>query len=753
MNKILPFCFFIIILCFSGNYSRAQTYQLAGNPVNTTGWTVVPTATVNTDFIQLTPDTNNQSGSIRLNDPINLKYCDKWRVEFDFRMDSNQNSNGDGIAFWYLVNPPIASVLGSGLGVSQNAVGFIVGFDTYNNTTTATMSKVHVAYGQVANTTDSNNVEFFNVPGSSFHSPDLNTTQPFQGTTYKHVEVTAQVDTVAPANWIVKITIDGNVICNQSFAPAGTAAAMTVGYFGFSASTGGARSRHSIKNVKIYTDKVPILLNSISQSFCPNPTTGYGSVNLTSYNSQFVSNPSNYTFTYYPLGSSTPIANPTNYQFNTNTTVTVVIKDNAGILCDNPDGKIQLSIAPFKAEDKTILACNNNKIGTATFNLNTAAVTGVPGSVKKYYKTLNDLNADTNEILNPDSYLSVPGVVYVKVTTPQGCTGNAKITLAFYAETPVKEATLRACFIENNITNAVFDLNSADVTSLTSGFTKKYYTSVANALSGTNEIVSFLQYISASTTVYAKVTDSNGCFAIAKINLIVLLPVKSGILKDKTLCIGEKTNLDAGPGFNGYEWSTGETTQSIKDVGVGEYWVKLKTGNCITTQIVKVMAAPNPVIANIDINHNTITVYVAGGTPPYQYSLDGATWQTSNIFTGLARGEVKVYVKDFYNCSPVEVQITVPNLVNAITPNGDNINDFIDYSALGYKKNLVFTVYDRYGNKMYEAGKMRNFTWNGMASGKRVPTGTYWYTISWNENNKNNTETKYSGWVLVKNRE
>ncbi len=119
MNKILPFCFFIIILCFSGNYSRAQTYQLAGNPVNTTGWTVVPTATVNTDFIQLTPDTNNQSGSIRLNDPINLKYCDKWRVEFDFRMDSNQNSNGDGIAFWYLANPPIASVLGSGLEFSQ----------------------------------------------------------------------------------------------------------------------------------------------------------------------------------------------------------------------------------------------------------------------------------------------------------------------------------------------------------------------------------------------------------------------------------------------------------------------------------------------------------------------------------------------------------------------------------------------------------------------------------------------------------
>ncbi|AZA81678.1 hypothetical protein C1637_03635 [Chryseobacterium lactis] len=753
MNKKLLVNFIIVILFISGNLSLAQTYQLSGNPVNTTGWTLVPTAAINTDFIQLTADTNDQSGSIRLNDPINLKYCDKWRVEFDFRMDSNQNYNGDGIAFWYLANPPIASVLGSGIGVSQNAVGFIVGFDSYNNTTSTTMSKVHVAYGQVQNTTDTNNVEFFNVPGSSFHSPDLNSTQPFQGTTFKHVEVTAQVDPAAPTNWIVKITMDGNVICNQSFAPSGTAAAMTVGYFGFSSSTGGARSRHSIKNVKIYTDKVSILQNSVTQSFCPNPSTGYGSVNLTSFNSQFVNNPSNYTFTYYPFGSSTPIANPTNYQFNANTTVTVVIKDNAGILCDNPDGKILLTIAPFKAEDKTILACNNNKAGTATFNLNSAAVTDVPGVVKKYYKTLSDLTADTNEIMYPDNYLSAPGVVYVKVTTPQGCTGTAKITLAFYPETPVKEATLRSCFIENNITNAIFNLTSADVTSLTTGASKKYYTSVSDALSGTNEIMNSLQYMSTTTAVYVKVTDSNGCFAIAKINLIVLPPVKSAILKDKTVCIGEKTDLDAGPGFNGYEWSTGETTPSIKDVGVGLYWVKLKTGNCITTQIVKVLAAPNPVISSIDINHNTITVNVSGGTPPYQYSIDGGTWQTSNIFTGLARGEVRVFVKDFYNCPPVEVQITVPNLVNAITPNGDNINDFIDYSALAYKKNLIFIVYDRYGNKLYEAGKVRNFTWDGMASGKRVPTGTYWYTISWNENNKNNTETKYSGWVLVKNRE
>lgn len=749
MNKNLLFYFTILLFCFSGKY-HSQTYQLAGTPFTTTGWTMVAPTIASTDFIQLTPDTNNQSGSVRLNDPINLKFCDKWRVEFDFRMDSNQTANGDGLAFWYLANPPVASVLGSGLGVSQNAVGLIVGFDTYNNTTTAVMSKVHVAYGQVANTTDNNNVEFFNVAGSSFHSPDLNTTLPFQGATYKHVEVSAQVNTLFPTQWIIEIKIDGTVICNQSFAPSGASGTMTNGYFGFSASTGGNRSRHSIKNVKIYTDKVSILQPSVAQTYCPNPTTGAASANLTLFNSQFVATPSNYTFT-YAVGGTT-ITNPTNYQFSANTTVNVFIKDNTGILCDNPDGQIQLSLSPFTANNSTISECNNNNSTTATFNLTTANVSAVPGIIKKYYRTMADLNAGTNEITNPTAFVSGPTIVYVKVTTPQGCSGTAQITLNFLPLPVVTDGNLQACAIPTNPTIGVFDLTSANVTTEAS-ITKKFYTSLANALAGTNEIPTPILYTSVSTDVYVKVTAISGCFIIKKITLKVIPPVRSTVLKDKIICIDDRTSLDAGTGFDGYEWSTGATTQSIQGVPVGSYWVILKTGNCYFMQTVTVKAASNPVIASLDITNNTITVNVQGGTAPYQYSLDGITWQDSNVFTGLPRGENKIFVKDFYNCDPIEVQVTVPNLLNAITPNGDNINDFIDYTALAYKKNLIFIVYDRYGNKKFEADKMRNFKWDGTSGGKKIPTGTYWYSISWNENDKNNTQTKYNGWVLVKNRE
>jgi len=100
------------------------------------------------------------------------------------------------------------------------------------------------------------------------------------------------------------------------------------------------------------------------------------------------------------------------------------------------------------------------------------------------------------------------------------------------------------------------------------------------------------------------------------------------------------------------------------------------------------------------------------------------------------------------------VDITVPNLINVITPNDDGVNDIIDYSSLAVKNNLVFNIFNRYGSKIFQADKTNGYQLNGTTNGgRRVPTGTYWYEIGWNESNKEKTPIKYTGWILVKNRE
>ena len=489
---------------------------------------------------------------------------------------------------------------------------------------------------------------------------------------------------------------------------------------------------------------------------CVLPTT----FNFNSLTSGILNGNAAFVITYHntindAITGDNPITSPATI---TATTYYYRVKYQDPINPDNPlnkcfqTGSFKFVLGDIKPTNATLLACNNNAAGTASFNLTLAAVYSDPGATRKYYPTQADLTAGTNAITNTTNYISGEKTVYVKVTTAEGCTGTAEIALKFHPVVVVRDASIESCFIDTAVTTASFNLTAVNVTSQT-GITKKFYTTFANAVSGVNEITTPLAYVSASGDVYVKVISTNDCYAIAKITLKVLPPVKSNMLTDKTICMEDTTTLDAGPGFDGYEWSTGATTSSISNVPVGSYWVKLKTGPCFTLQQVKVYASQQPVITSIDITNDSFTVNVNGGKSPYKYSLDGINWQDSNVFTGLPRGENKVFVKDAFDCTPIDVQVTVPNLLNAITPNGDNINDYIDYSALGYKKNLTFIVYDRYGNKLYEADKIRNYKWDGTSGGKKIITGTYWYTISWNENDKNNTPTSYTGWILVKNRE
>ncbi len=68
----------------------------------------------------------------------------------------------------------------------------------------------------------------------------------------------------------------------------------------------------------------------------------------------------------------------------------------------------------------------------------------------------------------------------MRVTTSEGCVGNAKITLDFFPTPVVNEATLTVCFIENNETKGAFDLTTAAITSETP-VTKKYYPTFTDA--------------------------------------------------------------------------------------------------------------------------------------------------------------------------------------------------------------------------------------------------------------------------------
>ncbi len=70
------------------------------------------------------------------------------------------------------------------------------------------------------------------------------------------------------------------------------------------------------------------------------------------------------------------------------------------------------------------------------------------------------------------------------------------------------------------------------------------------------------------------------------------------------------------------------------------------------------IATPTP--AGCGSPNGSITVTgVAGGTPPYEYSLDGIVWQSSNVFNGLAAGSYTVQIRDAPQVCTTSIPVTV----------------------------------------------------------------------------------------------
>jgi len=311
-------------------------------------------------------------------------------------------------------------------------------------------------------------------------------------------------------------------------------------------------------------------------------------------------------------------------------------------------------------------------------------------------------------------------------------------------------AAVKVCDDDSDAVKSVNLANYIKEFTADSGVTASYYLTLADAQNNVNGISNQVS-VSGTATYYLRFHKNNFCDVIGQLTVNVQIPKKSTELADKQICPGTTTVLDAGAGFDAYLWSTGATTSSVT-VPVGNYWVDLTHNGCTYRQTVSVTAVSLPEITSVQIQGSTVTVTATGGNPPYQYAIDGGTYQSSNIFTNVRGGDHIISVISADNCSPVTATINVIELYNAITPNGDGINDMLNYSALLQKEEPFLQIFDRYGKLVFTGDQNNRFTWDGRIGGKGVGTGTFWYVMRWKEPGFS-AVTEYSGWVLVKNRE
>ncbi|WP_295212185.1 T9SS type B sorting domain-containing protein [uncultured Chryseobacterium sp.] len=501
-----------------------------------------------------------------------------------------------------------------------------------------------------------------------------------------------------------------------------------------------------------------LTVNNAVLKACDNAS-GQGTFNLTAAN---VTGNSQVTITYYTSllnaqneTAGTAITTPGTYNAANGTVVYAVVKNNIGC---KEIAQITLNLYPFAnvLSNYTGTFCDDNLDGTVNVTLSdiTPIVLSNPSYFTnvRYYANLTEANlGSTNTLPNNWSYTATT-TIYIRVESPDGCPPVIKpLTFTIGSRIPLLKTTHTVTMCDDDLDGT----KSIDLLSFINQFTTDpqvtvtFHPTLPDAQNNTGVLTSPMN-ITGTTTIYIRFQKSGVCPNIASITVTIKIPKHSAVLSNKIICPNTLTSLDAGPGFDSYHWSTGATTQSISNVSSGAYYVDLTFDGCTYRQTVDVTESTLPVITLIEINGSTVTIGASGGTPPYEYSVDGITWQSSNVFYNVPRGNHVAHVRDSNRCEEATRPFVIINLINTITPNLDGYNDAIDYSALMNNENIIFRIFDRYGAEVFRGSNSNKFTWDGKIAGRPVNTATYWYFVSWTEFG-GSTTVKYTSWLLVKN--
>ena len=351
----------------------------------------------------------------------------------------------------------------------------------------------------------------------------------------------------------------------------------------------------------------------------------------------------------------------------------------------------------------------------------------------------------------PFTNFSANTTVYIRIENTAGCQvvfGQINFTIG--SKIPLIKNPIIDAVCDNELLGnvSVHLIDYISQFSTDAATVPSFYNTEIDAKKKQNEI-SANQILTTTKTFFIRFESTSACPNIGTLTVNIRSPRKSSVLADVKICPTLTVPLDAGSGFDSYQWNTGEVSQTIT-AGVGAYYVDLGANGCVYRQFVNVSAAELPEITSIDVTGNNATIFVTGGNPPYQYPLDNINFQASNVFSNIPRGLRKIYVKDAQNCETITKEFLIINLINVITPNADGKNDILDYSDLSIKKEVKIEIYDRYGTLVFLSQKTP-YIWDGKMNGRILPTGTYWYILNWVEPDTN-LPVSYKGWILLKNR-
>ncbi|WP_236980960.1 cohesin domain-containing protein [Membranihabitans maritimus] len=270
-------------------------------------------------------------------------------------------------------------------------------------------------------------------------------------------------------------------------------------------------------------------------------------------------------------------------------------------------------------------------------------------------------------------------------------------------------------------------------------------------------------------TFTVTVTDNSGCsvnedIPVGPAEFSVQINATTDYNGFDISCFGEmNASLRAVANFGtepyNYVWSTGDETESIQNVGSGEYSVTVTDADGNSTSTTYMVNEPEQLVVRVNTTPSnggsagTAQAIVTGGAEPYTYSWnDGMPGSTTSFIGGLEEGAYRVVVTDANNClTEREARVPVDDqdcftAVEVMTPNADGLNDELRIACVQGSQNTL-TIFDRWGAAVYRQENYDN-SWTGISNdGDELDDGVYYFVIEVTE--ADGTINQYKGHVTL----
>jgi gliding motility-associated-like protein len=298
----------------------------------------------------------------------------------------------------------------------------------------------------------------------------------------------------------------------------------------------------------------------------------------------------------------------------------------------------------------------------------------------------------------------------------------------------------------NGMANGSIDINP------TNGLAPFIYTWTGpNGFTATTEDISDLK----AGQYRLLITDNNYCTATETINLTE--PGSLGMTINLSAsaaggfninCAGDSTGSIGIEPLNQvktveYLWSDGLFGKTRTNLPAGSYTVIITDANNCHAGSTIILTEPDSMKLVFDITKplcpdkpdGEIRLIVTGGVQGTDYSYKWSDNSTGRDLSNIPKGYYKVTVKDMNGCSLKDSVTVEPSnetclvIPNAISPNGDLINDVWNIGMIELYPEMEIRVFNRWGETVWRSDKGYPRPWDGKSNGLALPIDSYHYII------------------------